>query len=194
MGRDDPQPGDPKWHKHSVPLPAGHKWQCKPGNHLFIADRGAISFEIPRTWITIPDRDGTIRIHDRKPPKDSARLSLSLFRLPPIQGGWSQELPLEQMFRMALDRGKEEPGPHEIKRLPRIDAEILWVERPGSPDPENGRLIRCRQLMGRANLVQPFITFEFYDDRSSQFLPVWNDVLQSLKVGVPRDITGETTN
>jgi hypothetical protein len=48
--------------------------------------------------------------------------------------------------------------------------------------------------MGRANLVQPFITFEFYDDRSSQFLPVWNDVLQSLKVGVPRDITGETTN
>jgi hypothetical protein len=180
-----------KWRKHSVPLPAKHKWQCKPGNHLFVADRGAISFEIPQTWITIPDKDGTVRIHDRRPPKDSARLSLTLFHLPPVQGGWGQ-YPLEQLLRQALNEAKD--GPFDVKRIPRLDAEILWVEKKPSPDPENGRLIRCRQLMARANLVQPFITFEFYEDRARQFLPVWNDIVQSMKVGIPRDITGETTN
>ena len=46
--------GKPKWRKQAVPLPARHKRQCKEGNQLFIADRGAVSFDVPRGWVTIP--------------------------------------------------------------------------------------------------------------------------------------------
>ena len=60
--------------KTTIPLPATHNWQCKPGNNLFIAERGAVAFEIPREWAIHHDKKDTLTIHDKEPPADRARI------------------------------------------------------------------------------------------------------------------------
>src|SRR5437868_6175554 len=74
--------------KTTIPLPVGHGWTCKPGNNLFIAERGAAAFEIPADWIIRHDGKQTVSIHDLPPPKDSCRIALTIFHLPPVKGGW----------------------------------------------------------------------------------------------------------
>jgi len=185
---DSPDPPD-KWIKTTVPLPPSHGWRCKPGNNLVIADRGAAAFEVPVGWVAKPDKDG-LSISDKIPPADEARIMLTVFHLPPVQGGW-RGLPLEQVLQRG---GEESDDAREVHRIERPGLEIVWVERTDKPDPENGRMIRTRQLTARANLVQVLITFDVYRDQSDRFEPVWKDLLRSLRVGVPRTMTGEVGN
>jgi hypothetical protein len=193
---------DDKWEKHTFNLPAGHKWTAKAGNHLYVFDRGAVAFEVPEGWVVRHDQPDTITLHDQPPPADSARLSLTIFRLPPVKGGWGG-LPLDQLLiqatalRDAAAAGAQgSPGTNaaEVHREARNDCELVWRE--GSPwsDPQNGKPARSRQLFARARLVQVLITFDFYDEQSGKFLPVWNDLIQSLRVGIPRDLAGEVGN
>jgi hypothetical protein len=100
-------------------------------------------------------------------------------------------LPLEQMLQRG---GEESDDAREVHRIERPGLELVWVERTDKPDPENGRMIRTRQLTARANLVQVLITFDVYRDLSDRFEPVWKDLLRSLRVGVPRTMTGEVGN
>lgn len=59
--------------KMTVPLPANHSWQCKPGNQLFIAERGAVAFEVPAGWVIRHDKKQTLTIHDLPPPPPPIR-------------------------------------------------------------------------------------------------------------------------
>ena len=186
--------------KITVPLPASHGWHCKPGNKLFVADRGAVAFEIPHGWVIKHDPKGTLTLHDKAPPDDSCRISLTVFHLPPVKGGWGQ-LPLEkQMIDAERDMSKKKKkhrkpaSPMIIHNEPRLDGELVWADKAHWPDPENGRLIRCRQLMARARLVQVLITFDVYTDTGEKFQPAWEDLLRSIQVAVPRDITGQIGN
>src|SRR5438034_11620603 len=99
-----------EFHKITIPLPASHGWTCKPGNDLFVADRGAAAFEIPAGWVIRHDEKRTVSIHDRPPPDDSCRISLTIFHLPPVQGGWSA-LPLSAMLEEF-----EKAGPRPRRR------------------------------------------------------------------------------
>jgi hypothetical protein len=169
---------------------------------LFVADRGAVAFEVPQKWVVRHDKKGTLTIHDKEPPDDSARLSLTVFHLPPVEGGWGQ-LPLEKMMRELEQVGgggkkkkkhKKPSVPLVIHKEPRFDSELLWAEKGNWPDPQNGRLIRCRQIMARARLVQILVTFDVYVDCGDKFEPAWADLLRSMQVAVPRDITGHIKN
>jgi hypothetical protein len=185
--------------KFTVPLPPNHGWRCKPGNELFVADRGAVAFEIPKGWVVKHDGKGSLTLHDKAPPADQARLALTVFHLPPVKGGWGQ-LPLEQMMIEA----DEEPGKKKKKHRrqaalkihseKRLEHELVWAEKGLWPDPENGRLIRCRQIMARARLVQVLITFDVYQDTGEKFEPAWKELLRSIQVAVPRSIDGQIGN
>src|SRR5690349_485751 len=57
-----------------------HGWRAKPGHKIFVADRGAVRFDIPATWVVQPG-DDSIRITDRHPPDDDCLLQLSVMYL-----------------------------------------------------------------------------------------------------------------
>ena len=187
-----PKPDDPPdpWIKTTIPLPPSHGWRCKPGNHLIVADRGAASLEVPETWVVKPEKDG-LCISNKTPPADEARLMLTVFHLPPVQGGW-RGLPLEQMMRVPNPDGAAKAL--EIHRLERPGIEMVWAEKGEHPDRDSGRTIRTRQLLARANLVQVLITYDVYRDCADRFEPVWKDLLRTLRVGVSRSLMGDVGN
>jgi hypothetical protein len=96
----------PKWTKRELRIDEDHGWRCKPGYAIFVADRGAVRFDVPETWIVQADAAG-VKIHDKPPPDDNARIQLSIFFPPPVVD-WG-ELPLATMLADALaGRGREE--------------------------------------------------------------------------------------
>jgi len=132
--------------KTSVPLPAGHGWRCKEGNSLFVADRGAATFEIPSGWVVRHDQNQTLCIHDRPPPDDACRISLTIFHLPPVRGGWGVALSdliqqLEEMERSSPGDKTSSPARRRdaIHTERRPDLELVWTDKGCSPDRENGK-------------------------------------------------------
>jgi hypothetical protein len=183
--------------KTTIPMPAGHQWVCKPGNNLFIAERGAASFEVPRDWFVQHDGKQTVSIHDLPPPKDSCRISLTIFHLPPIEGGWSA-LPLDELYRKTSEMPRKKkhkqaktPRPLELHTEHRPDGlELVWADKGDWPDPQNHKPIHCRQLMARCRLVQVIISFDVYRESEAKFEPAWKDLLRSLRLAQPRDLLG----
>jgi hypothetical protein len=197
-------PDDPEnMLKTTIPLPVGHSWVCKPGNNVFVAERGAASFEIPDKWVIRHDgkKVATVSIHDQAPPKDTCRISLTIFHLPPVEGGWGK-LPLAKQLRDAnADEAKKKrkktalpPKPLEIHTETRPDLELVWADKGCWTDPDTGKPIHCRQILARARLVQVLITFDAYKDVDEKFEPVWKDLMRSLRVAVPRDLMGGVGN
>lgn len=60
-----------EWKSRVVDLPDDHGWSAKPGNSIFVANRGAVHFEYPSGWVITPDGD-SICLHDAAAPDDSA--------------------------------------------------------------------------------------------------------------------------
>lgn len=89
----------PKWTKRDMWLDENHGWRCKPGYTIFVADRGAVRFDIPKSWVVQADAEG-IKIYDQSPPDDNARIQLSIFFPPPVIE-WD-DLPLATMLSDAL--------------------------------------------------------------------------------------------
>ena len=75
-----------RWEKQTLKLTEPHGWHAKAGYNVFVADRGAVRFDIPQAWLVKPDSK-TIKFHDREPPDDDCTLALTVMRLPPAD--WS---------------------------------------------------------------------------------------------------------
>jgi hypothetical protein len=168
----------PKWTERKMRMDEDHGWRCKPGYTIFVADRGAVRFDIPESWAVQVDAEG-VKIHDKPPPDDNARIQLSIFFLPPVVE--SSGLPLATMLADALaGRGREEarrnrgagPGHRTLLRRDRIDPladieeeddliaqdpithvlrpnlEIVWTERRWL-DRKEQREARSRYLFAR---------------------------------------------
>ena len=93
--------------KRSYGLPANHQWTARPGNKVFVADRGKAIFEVPGDWTISPNPDGggSIRFFDKPKEADAdIRLEFSIIYPPlryPDTGlpiDWSG-LPLDQADR-----------------------------------------------------------------------------------------------
>src|SRR5712691_7502007 len=69
-----------KWKKQVVKLKDDHGWRAKPGHKIFVADRGAVRFDIPENWYVEPG-DDSIRFNDKKPPDDDCLLQMSVMYL-----------------------------------------------------------------------------------------------------------------
>src|SRR5262245_48333025 len=107
--------------KKALKLKEGHTWTAKPGHKIFVADRGAVRFDIPKEWVVVMDPDA-VKIYDKQPPKDDAVLGVSYFNLPPID--WSG-LPLRPLLEEAMKGTERElTSRGEIVEIKRGDLDI----------------------------------------------------------------------
>lgn len=170
------------WDKRSVRMRDDHTWRAKEGNQIFVIDRGAVRFEVPREWFFTPV-GSTAALYDKAPPDDDARLQVSVFHLPPgVDWG---ALPLAPMLADAL-AGHDDPtavrGPVDYDE--RDGQETAWLETTFIDKGEQ-RPARSRTCIARRNAVQCLITLDFWEDDAARVLPVWNDVLATLVLDEP---------
>jgi hypothetical protein len=200
MSDEDPKP---LYVKQTFPLSATHRWKAAPGYNILVADAGAVRLEYPQGWVVKPQPNGNLQLHDKEPPADECRITMTVFRLPPLANGSWEDLPLDElMHKVAVERGKgkkkrkEENGRKQLSGavlVRRPDLSYAWSESSWI-DPENGKTIFCRQMLARARGVQPLITFDYYASRAEEFRPVWEHMASSLRLGTPVNLLGDVTN
>jgi hypothetical protein len=157
-----------------------HTWDAPKGYKIVVADKGAVSFNIPRTWV-IAKLEPNLELNDRKPPNDDARLSMSFWRTTPGIN-WSA-MPLEPLLLKSME-GSDfeilETGP--IVTVPRDDLELAWMERKFM-DPKEKREAYTRIALGRGFDVHVLITCDFWISDARRIRPVWDEALRSLQLG-----------
>ncbi len=169
-----------RWEDRQLQLRDDHGWRCKPGNMVFVANRGAVRFDYPMTWTIQPADDGAIAFYDQPPPADDCRLQLSVIQLPP--GIDMSGLPLDEMLTDAIgppEAGHEQTPPATIRRGA---IELVWTETRYIDQGEQ-RPARSRNAIGRAGGVHCILTFDFWEDDAPRLLPVWDEVLRTLRLG-----------
>lgn len=169
------------WKTSVHKLPDDHRWEAKPGNNVFVGGAGVIRFDIPTDWIVEPTSDSIV-FHDKQPPDDDCRLQVSIIHLPPGID-WSK-LPLTLLLEDAVL--KDDPRDLTVRRDARVvrgrNLELAWIEA-GFVDPHEKREARTRACLARGNDVQALITFDYWPEDRQRFAPVWNDVLETLRLG-----------
>jgi hypothetical protein len=201
MSQANPDP--PPWTKVSLPLPPKHHWKATPGYQIFVANAGAVRLEFPQGWVVKNDGKQTIYFHDRTPPDDVARLSLTVFRLPKMPANWWTDLPMEKLMRQAMtgsskkDAAEDDEGPIDFSSLVverRGGVETGWMEKRLWKDPENGKSIRCRQAIARGRRTQVLLTYDVYQDAAETLHAYWDHLLKSLRLEAPVNTDGSGRN
>jgi hypothetical protein len=188
--------------KRTYRPPAHHGWRSKPGYKVFVANRGDVRFDIPSTWvISMPGRECDVELRDRKAPRDDCIIQLSVWHHP-AGVDWTG-LPLEELAgrrggaaapggglsfaqqpttladdadRDTLWRGE----PHYEKRP---GAELVWRES-AFLDRVERREARARQCVARGPQSHALITMSYWPEHERRFLPVWDELLRTLTLGV----------
>jgi hypothetical protein len=169
----------PRWQKQKYKLPANHGWRGKPGYKIFVADRGAVRFNVPESWHFDPEAK-TATFRDLPPPDDNCLLQITVMYLNPTVD-WSG-LPLPQVFEQVLrddSRGPTFPGPPQYVK--RANLELVWHEV-RLIDPAEKRESISVACLARAETVLPLITMDYWPEQESTFRPVWDEVLRSLQL------------
>src|SRR6266700_3497727 len=104
------------WEKRTIKLDKNFPIPktAKPGNNIFVANRGEVSFEYPKDWIVKPS-DQSICFYDAEPPADQCMLEFSILPLD-FAVDWSK-LPLEEMIRQAVGAESGSDDPVNIRTL-----------------------------------------------------------------------------
>jgi hypothetical protein len=170
-----------KWRSETIKLGDNHGWVTRPGNNMFVADRGAVMFEYPTHWKMSPAKDGSIQFRDKPHPDDDAILAVSVNYMHPDLD-W-RLAPLGQMVSDVASRDKRNPffvgEPIEIHRR-HLDA--AWIEI-HFIDSKEKREARGRMCVGFQANIQTLITFDFWLSDMTRMNPVWTDVLETLVIG-----------
>ncbi len=171
-----------KWTKKTYKLDAMHGWKAKPGYNIFVADRGAVRFDIPQTWTLQPGENQSIEFHDKEPPDDDCVLHLSVFHLA-RHVDWAG-LPMARMLSQALDGGDDDRevtsvGP--ILEESRGGLDLAWRETRWVDSSEN-RDACTRTCLAHRLDIQVLLTMEFWTDDIERFSPVWDEVLRTLRL------------
>jgi hypothetical protein len=177
---------NPKFNKTTMRLKDNHTWKAPDGYKIVVLDRGAVSFNIPATWIVA--KVEPFEMHDNEPPNDDARLSVTYWKFPPGID-WSG-LPIEPL----LIQSTENIGLEVIEKLPpvrskRTDIELVWVQHKFI-DPVEKRDAYSRSAFARGFDVQVLITMDLWVDDAVKLQHVWDEVLRSLQLG--REIADPT--
>ena len=176
-----------KQDKHKERLPVDHQWTTAPGNKVFVADAGAMQFEIPRKWHMKPGENDSIRFFDKKNEVDAdVRLEVSLIYTPNID--WSG-LPLPLLVEISAlagdSRGITGRGP--FQELRRATLEAAWLEV-DFIDPTENRSAHSLIGMARGPAAYALLTLDFWTEDGPRARRVWDSVIGSLKLdGTSRD-------
>ncbi len=175
----------PKWEKRRLKLKKNHGWTSEPGCHVFVADRGAVRFDILRGWVIEPGENGSIKLSDCKPPDDDGTLEMSIFYLND-QIDWSG-LKIADMLE---EVGQKDDPDHPVEVLERM--EIQTFERDGMSvawtgkryiDPLENREACSRILVARKWNIQPLFTYAYWADEQKSLEKAWDILLKTLILG-----------
>jgi hypothetical protein len=169
-----------KWKKQTLKLKKQHSWKARPGYRIFVADRGAVRFDIPQNWILQPDSE-SIKFFDGEPPDDNCRLEVSRNYLPPID--WNS-FPLPQLLQdVVAGDHREVISRGEVISLNRFDLRLVWTEL-CFRDPVENREAYSRMLIGIGGNVQCLITMDYWPEDANRVRQVWDEVVRTLQLGV----------
>lgn len=177
MGR---KKGSPKWIKETLELKSNHGWKCNPGYKVFVADRGAVRFDIPQSWHIEPDTE-SFKFMDRKPPDDDCRLEVSFNRLPPADYSL---FPLAATLKKIAKADKRNViAMGDVVTLKRQTARVVWIELKFIDSDEN-REAFSRICVAIGSNIQCLVTFDYWADDAERLTSVWDEVLRSLTLGL----------
>ena len=170
------------WTREDYQLPEHHGWTAKPGHRILVLDRGAVLLEFPAHWTMEPGPPPQINLRDGPTAEGSnCLLAVSCLRLPPVAFG---AVPLSRLLLEAVEGDERDhiaTGP--VHEGTREGLTLAWAEL-RVVDPGERRECRSRMCLARGNGAQCLITFDFWPEDVERFGPVWDAVLESLKLGV----------
>ncbi|MBW4599332.1 MAG: hypothetical protein KME29_06900 [Calothrix sp. FI2-JRJ7] len=170
-----------QWVKKTLELKPDHGWEGPPGYKIFVADRGAVRFNVPRDWAFEP-KEKSFKFTDKEPPDDDCCLEVSFNHLPPRD--WSL-FPLKSALRQAMeedDRNIIERG--EVITVKRQTARIVWMEIKFIDTQAEPREAFSRTCVAIGSNIQCLITFDYWADQAEQLIPHWDEVIRSLTLGL----------
>ncbi len=158
----------PQWTKQTLPLKANATWKAPPGYSIFVADRGAVRFNVPDDWMVEPQAD-CIALFDPQPPNDNCKLTVSYLRLPPAK--WSA-LPLARLLTTIVEGDpREVVGRGDIITLARADLDVAWTEL-RFLDAHEHREAASRFGLARGANVQALLTLDLWPEDAPRVGPV----------------------
>jgi hypothetical protein len=167
-------------HVKTMRMKDNHTWNAPNGYKIVVADRGAVSFNVPASWI-LAKMEPNLELNDKTPPDDNARLSMSFWQTRPGIN-WT-ELPLVPLLlQSAADTKMEILEQSAIKTSPRQDIEIVWLQKKFL-DPVEKRDAYTRIALARGFDVHVLLTFDVWVDDLKKFKHVWDEALRSLQLG-----------
>jgi hypothetical protein len=168
----------PKYQKTTLKLQPNNTWTGTPDHQVIVLDRGAVRFDFPRTWVVIPDHD-SLKIYDRRPPKDDCCLAVSYLRLAPIDWSGVRLAELVQVAGEGDERPVHTRGDIVSVRFGEMD--LAWREV-RFVDPKEQREARSRLCIARQGTTQALITFDFWETDEARCMPIWDTVLKTLRL------------
>ncbi|MBD2441517.1 hypothetical protein [Nostoc sp. FACHB-110] len=170
-----------RWIKETLELKPDHRWESPSGYKIFVANRGAVRFNVPQNWVFEP-QEKSFKFLDQKPPKDDCCLEVSFNQLPP--NDWS-EFPLKRTLRKVIDEDSRNViEKSKIYTVQRQTARIVWAEIKFIDTQAEPREAYSRICIGLGSNVQCLITFDYWVDQAEQLTPVWDEVIRSLTLGL----------
>ncbi len=170
------------WIKETLDLKPDHHWEGPEGYKIFVAGRGAVRFNVPQKWICEP-QENSFKFLDNKPPKDDCCLEVSYNHLPP-RDDWSL-FPLKHTLKKVMENDERQPIERsEVFTVKRQTAKIVWCEIKFIDTQEEPREAFSRTRIGLGSNIQCLITFDFWVDQAEQLIPVWDEVMRSLTLGL----------
>ncbi len=170
-----------QWIKETLDLKPDHNWECPFGYKIFVLARGAVRFNVPENWVLEP-QDKSFKFLDKKSPDDDCCLEVSFNQLPP--GDWSQ-FPLESILvKVTEDDSRDVISRGEVVTSKRQTARIVWSEIKFMDTQEEPREAFSRTCIGLGSNVQSLITFDYWADQAEMLIPVWDEVVRSLTLGL----------
>ena len=178
----------------SFDLPEDHGWKAKPGNRIFVADRGAMRFEVPNTWILeMPKDSRSFQFYDKKPIADAdiridARVMYLAAAHPSVD--WAEVRPWNEppiAEWLAKNIARDPRGPTRVTEPLTIrlnETTTTWAEMdfvdPVEKRPAHTRL--CYAMKTSVALMS-IIAMDFWYDDAQRARTVWNEVLGTLRLG-----------
>ncbi|MGH8932048.1 MAG: hypothetical protein ACRDZO_15865 [Egibacteraceae bacterium] len=172
---------------YEQPLPADHGWSARPGFKVVVANRGEARFDVPREWVVEPNDGSDLCLYDRPPPDDNCRLEFSLMYAPPAIGA-------DLALRDLLDRSTSDHDSDVLSRSApaterREGLELVWSET-RYRDADTKALALARTCLARKSGVHVVFTMSLWADDAARFDPAWREVLRSLELARPVDLSG----
>src|SRR5262245_3510098 len=166
------------WYKRTIKLDKHISIQASPGNNVFVANRGDVSFEYPSSWIVKPS-DSSICFYDAEPPADQCVLEFSIMHLD-LRVDWSN-LPLDQMLCSAVGDENGARDLASVHRWARHDLKLVWLEY-NFIDPVEKRTALSRCALALHADVLPLFTFNFWPEDAGKWESAWNNLLETLRL------------